>query len=498
MRISTKLGLVLTLTSASILGSYGYGQFRREEADLKSSAEHEARLLGVALQVAVENALRDGQAADVREMLESLEVKDPGVDLFVFNAQGKLVVHSWGGIKTLPLIESDVHPLTGAPRSVTRFHGPEGLSHLSFVFHLRDDDGSPLGALALVKPLDALREDLKTTRRDVLLSVLTLIVGSSLVGWMLVVLYIQRPLGRLVGAMRSVVAGDFTANVVPHQRDEVGEVVLAFNAMVKELGAARNQLTAEVEARIALEAGLRRVDKLATIGQLSAGLAHEIGSPLLILGGRAQALAARTELPEDVRRNANILVEQVERISRIVQQLLDFSRRKPLRLEEMDILVSVRAVVDLLELEARKRNVRLEFSCPRPLPRVLADGDGVQQVALNLLTNALRATPQGGEVRVSLTPSAFQRAGTSERQAVCLSVEDTGPGMSEDSMKHVFEPFFSTWSSSGGTGLGLAVVKAIMTEHGGAVSVVSPEGKGGQFFVHFPVAPVDAVVEVVA
>jgi signal transduction histidine kinase len=256
---------------------------------------------------------------------------------------------------------------------------------------------------------------------------------------------------------------------------------------VKELGEARQRLSAEAESRLALEAGLRRVDKLAAVGQLSAGLAHEIGSPLLILNGRAQALAARAELPDDVRRNARILVEQSERIERIVRQLLDLARRKPSKLESLDALASVRAVVELLEFDARKRDVRLTFHSEEPLPRVLADGDGLQQVALNLLTNALRATPRGGEVRVTLAPSTFQRApGLRERHGVRLSVEDTGVGMDGAALERVFEPFFTTWGAHGGTGLGLPVVKAIVAEHGGAVTVTSRQGQGTHFIVHIP------------
>ncbi|AEI63735.1 sensor histidine kinase [Corallococcus macrosporus] len=488
VRISTKLGLGLTLTSAVILGSYGYSQLRKEEHDLRTATEQATRLLATALQVAMENALRDGQAADVDEILESLEHRDPTVDVFVFNAQGVPVVRSPGSSKTLHLVEDASRQVLKAPHALTHFAGPEKLSHLIVVLPLSSDDGgAAAGALTVLKPLDGLRQDLESTTRATVLSVLTLIAGISVVGWLLLMLYLQQPLERVVRAMRAVRGGDFTATVTAGGDDEVGEVVQAFNGMVKELGEARQRLSAEAESRRALEAGLRRVDKLAAVGQLSAGLAHEIGSPLLILNGRAQGLAARAELPEDVRRNARILVEQSERIERIVRQLLDLARRKPSRLEPLDALAPVRAVVELLAFDARKRDVRLAFHCEQPLPHVLADGDGLQQVALNLLTNALRATPRGGEVRVTLSPSTFQPApGLRERRGVRLSVEDTGVGMEEAALERVFEPFFTTWSAHGGTGLGLPVVKAIIAEHGGAVTVASRAGQGTHFAVHIP------------
>ncbi|NOK01540.1 HAMP domain-containing protein [Myxococcus xanthus] len=490
VRISTKLGLGLTLTSAVILGAYGYSQLQKEEHDLRTATEQAARLLATALQVAMENALRDGQAADVNEILESLDHRDPTVDVFVFDAQAVPLVRSPGSSQTLHLVEDASRRVLKTHHSLTHFAGPKKLSHLLIVLPLHSDDNTNVvGALAVVKPLDGLRQDLESTSRSTVLSVLTLITGISLVGWLLLMLYLQRPLERVVGAMRAVRGGDFTATVTPGSDDEVGEVVHAFNGMVKELGEARQRLSAEAESRLALEAGLRRVDKLAAVGQLSAGLAHEIGSPLLILNGRAQALAARAELPDDVRRNARILVEQSERIERIVRQLLDLARRKPSKLESLDALASVRAVVELLEFDARRRDVRLTFHSEEPLPRVLADGDGLQQVALNLLTNALRATPRGGEVRVTLAPSTFQPApGLRERHGVRLSVEDTGVGMDDAALERVFEPFFTTWSAHGGTGLGLPMVKAIISEHGGAVTVTSRQGQGQgtHFIVHIP------------
>ncbi|WP_326491799.1 ATP-binding protein [Myxococcus stipitatus] len=499
MRISTKLGLGLTLTSAVILGSYGFSQLQKEERELRTATEQASRLLATALQVAMESALRDGQVADVGKMLESLELKDPSVDVFVFDARGSLVARSLGSSRSLPLIEADAGRVLRAHGGMARFGGDGGLEHLSIVLPLRDDSGASVGALAVVEPLDNLRQDLESTRLSALLSTLTLIVGISAVGWLLMLLYIQRPLERLVGAMRAVRGGDFSTTVSAEREDEVGAVAHAFNAMVKELGEARGRLTEEVEARIALEAGLQRVDKLATVGQLSAGLAHEIGSPLLILGGRAQALAARAELPEDVRRNANILVEQSERIARTVRQLLDLSRRKPTRREVLDVSAPVRAVVELLEHEARKRDVRLTFEGGASLPNVLADGDGVQQVALNLLTNALRATPRGGTVRLALDAARFRMAPTlPERSGVCLSVEDTGAGMDAEHVARIFEPFFSTWADQGGTGLGLAVVKSIVAEHGGTLRVSSRPGEGSLFQVYLPAEGDVEAKEVVA
>ncbi|PTL77738.1 ATP-binding protein [Vitiosangium sp. GDMCC 1.1324] len=488
MRIATKLWLGLTLTTALILGSYGYRQMRQEQADLRHSVDQEFKLLGTAIQVAVENALRDGQTADIREILDSLEFKDPATDVFVFDAQARLSASSWSSSLSLPALSGAVAEVLASREPVVRFEGPAGLSHLVAVLPLRDDNNALVGALALVRPLDDVRRDLTTTALAIFLSILTLVAGIAAVGWLLFHLYVRQPLASLVTAMRSVRGGDLQASVSVNRRDEVGEVAVEFNEMLSELAEVRRRLAQEEDSRRALNAELQRVDKLITIGQLAAGVAHEIGSPLQVLNGRARALAGRPDITPEVRRNADILVEQSDRIARIIQQLLNLARRKPPRFEEIDVRTAGRAIFELLELDARRRGVRLEFEAPEVLPRVPADGDQIQQVILNLLGNALRATPRGGRVKLSLAPSSFQAPGSSaERASVSLVVEDTGTGMTEEVLARMFEPFFTAWGDAGGTGLGLAVVKSIIAEHGGILTVDSRKDEGTRFTVHLPV-----------
>jgi signal transduction histidine kinase len=273
---------------------------------------------------------------------------------------------------------------------------------------------------------------------------------------------------------------------VPHQ-DEIGKVAAEFNAMVKELAETRRRLLAEAEARSSLEKGLQRVDKMVTLGQLSAGLAHEIGSPLQILNGRARALSNRADISADVRRTVEILVAQTDRITDIVTQLLNLARRKSAQLGETDVSAATRTIVDLLEPEIKRRSISIEFDAADDLPRILADSDQIQQLALNLLTNALRAAAPGGHLRVTLRSAHFlDRIGEEDRPCVSLVVEDNGVGMDEAVLERIFEPFFTTWGADGGTGLGLAVVKAIVDEHGGTLAVSSKKNTGTCFTVCLP------------
>ena len=497
MRLSTKLAIGLTLTSTIILGCYGVYQLRQEERDLRNTAEHDFRLLGTALQVAIENSVRDRQSADVRAILDALELRDSAVDVLVFDSAGQLQANSWGSSASVDLVRGSIAGVSASHRSEVRFEGPRRLGSLVGIFPLRGSEDVSLGAVAVVWPLDELRRDLRATAIATLVSSAILIFGIVGVGWLLALYLVRRPLRLLVGAMRDVEAGDWAIGLPSHGGDEVGAALAEFNAMVRELDHTRRQLVDAAESREALEVGLQRLDKLATVGQLSAGLAHEIGSPLQILNGRARDMAARDDLPADVRRTAGILEQQSDRIAKIVERLLGFARRRGAQIVEVDVRLPVASVVDLIAGEARRRGVSLQFHPGHDVLQIMADPDQIQQITANLLSNALRATPRGGRVLVSLgTVPAGGDEHVSTRPSVYLEVEDNGPGVPDDVRRRMFEPFFTTWPDQGGTGLGLTVVKAIVDEHGGAIDVDSRLGTGTRVRVLFPAAHQGAAMEV--
>ncbi|HEX7838294.1 MAG TPA: ATP-binding protein, partial [Kofleriaceae bacterium] len=288
--------------------------------------------------------------------------------------------------------------------------------------------------------------------------------------------YITRPLGAVLDGIAHVRDGDFKSRVPVTRHDEIGALIDEFNAMVAALVAARGRIDRETDARLRLERGLQGIDKMVTIGQLSAGLAHEIGSPLQVLSARASALATRSADPE-TRRQAEILVEQTARITRIVEQLLSFGRRRPAVKAPRDLVRPVKTVLELLDGEARRRGALLELSVDAADHTIDADEDQLQQIVLNLVRNALAATPSGGRITVRIEAQAAPGQ-------VRLIVRDTGPGIPPEMAARLFEPFFTTRASEGGTGLGLAVVRAIVTEHGGTITATS--NGGAEFTVSFP------------
>lgn len=486
MRLSVSIALWLTVAVVIVLGGHGWLQLREEQADLDAAARRELTLVATAMRSAVENAIRDDQAPDVAALLEQVEVNDPAVDVFIIQADGVLLGSSWGAGGNLAKARELV---------ATQSLRVEQLSsgELAAVAPLRIS-GATEGRLVVIRPLTGLRADLNAERRAVVLSVSLLIAALLLMIWVVVRLRVHVPLGRVIAGVRRIRTGDLSARINLSGKDEFAELAREFDAMTGSLEQARHELASAAEAREKLEIEMQRANKLAVVGEIAATLAHEIGSPLQVLNGRARDLALRQDLPADATRSATILVEQTDRVHHIVERLLDVARRKAPELTTLDIEDSVRRVAELVSTQARRMGVRLELDC-RAVPQLECDPAQVQQVLLNLLQNALRATTPGGVVRITVAQASFTRACDSQpRPSVAITVEDTGAGIPAAILDHVFEPFFTAWDGerkSTGTGLGLAVVKSIVTDHGGIVSArASACGAGACFVVHFPIRPV--------
>jgi signal transduction histidine kinase len=265
----------------------------------------------------------------------------------------------------------------------------------------------------------------------------------------------------------------------------VGDALIGFAKLTHELREAKSRLDQEQSERSELSRRLQEADKLVTIGQLSASLAQEIDSPLGVLEGRARDLFDHAKEPESIR-SGGTLVEQAGRIRRIVGRLATLSRR-PLRAHRgISATEAVSVVLELLNAECVRRDVRIQVETERDLPDVLADPDQLEQVVLNLVRNALQATPDGGTVSVRLVASELQQGAEETRLAIELSVIDNGHGMNAATRERAFEPFFTTRADVGATGLGLSVVKSMVDQHRGSVQISSELGSGTTVKVKLP------------
>jgi signal transduction histidine kinase len=308
---------------------------------------------------------------------------------------------------------------------------------------------------------------------------------------------VGRPLARLAQKARSVGAGDLSGTLNLRQRDEIGELAREIDAMCDRLARARVSLADETEARVRAVEQLRHADRLATVGKLASGIAHEVGTPLGVALVRANMISSGRVGGEEAREGARIIGEQVERIARIIRQLLDFARGQSVRppgegarREPVDVASLVEKTLSLVNPLADKRQLTLDLHAAPGLPKPSIDEGQIQQVLLNLVVNSIHACDHPGQVTVDISlANAIAPAdlGGAKGEYLCLSVADQGMGISPEILPRIFEPFFTTKGVGEGTGLGLSVAYGIVREHGGWIDVQSVARQGSRFSVYLPV-----------
>ncbi|TMQ02528.1 MAG: HAMP domain-containing protein [Deltaproteobacteria bacterium] len=301
MSIRLRFTIALTLLGVLLFGGYAVFAYGWEVDDLRNATEREVLTLGRSLATSLGNALRDRQGADIDETLHALESLEPKIYVHVHDVDAHEIAHSKG-----EPVDGEVERL--ARRAATSAQEAIELGERRYVYAapLTSDSGEVIGAIVVARVIDDLRADLGRTRDRLIVVVLAFVAVTLVTGILLGTAYITRPLATVLDGITHVRAGDFKSRVPLARRDEIGALTDEFNAMVATLGEARQRIDQETEARLRLERGLQDIDKMVTIGQLSAGLAHEIGSPLQVLSGRASALATRSTDPE-TRRQAEIL-----------------------------------------------------------------------------------------------------------------------------------------------------------------------------------------------
>lgn len=227
-----------------------------------------------------------------------------------------------------------------------------------------------------------------------------------------------------------------------------------------------------------LQAQLRRTERVAELGTVASGMAHEIGTPMNVILGRAEYLMERTK-EEPVKKGLQTIISQVERITRVMNQLLAFARRRPVEHRALDLCQIIEDNLEIFQERLSHSNIIVETSFAEGCPLVCADADQMSQVLINLIMNAIHAMPDGGTLRLAL-------ASAPDRGMVTLTIADTGHGIPRDVITKVFDPFFTTKEFGKGTGLGLTVVKGIIEEHSGTIEVESEPERGTTVIICLP------------
>ncbi len=314
--------------------------------------------------------------------------------------------------------------------------------------------------------------------------------------------FVYRPLDHLAIAMRRAKQGELDVRARINSNDEIGEIGSEFNRMVSQISemtrereAQKDVLQQEVQAAVvelktknsALEQASRELwqtsrkiselERLAAAGTTAAQFAHEVGTPLNLISGHVQLLKMKSDGNPAAENRLQIITAQIERIERIVRQMLDRTRFGETEFETLDLTAVLRRIIAVIAPTLEEKNVSLETDLTENLPAIVGNADRLQQVLINLTNNALDAMPEGGKLKISTELRG---------RKICLKIEDNGIGMNEATRARIFEPLYTTKQRGHGTGLGLVVVRQILNEHDAEITVESEVGKGTSFILSFP------------
>jgi two-component system, NtrC family, sensor kinase len=469
MRLTRKFIAALVISVALVAMIQGFFDYRRERDVFDNQMKAEATALGRALGRGMAEVWeRDGEAAARQFLLTA-------------SSRSEHIRARWVWLdatsRDAPRISRDeLAPLADGQVVTIKDRGLL-LTYIPVQVPEQRD-----GGLEIAQPLEQLYKFTSDSLRNGVIATASAVVIAGLLALALGVVFIGRPISRLAEKARRVGTGDLTGPLVLAQRDELGQLANEINLMCERLAAERG-------AREAATEQLRHADRLTTVGKLASGIAHELGTPLNVVQGRARLIRDREVEGDEAIDSARIVLEQAERMTALIRQLLDFARPRALHKAPLRVGALVHRVFELVATIARKAHVKLEAADDPDNVRVDADEGQLHQVLTNLVINAIHAMPDGGTVEIvtrlaNATPPPY--VDSTVASWVAIEVRDRGIGMDAATRERIFEPFFTTKQVGDGTGLGLSVSWGIVREHGGWIDVQSEVGAGSTFTVWLP------------
>ncbi len=494
MTLGARLVLVVAIESLAIFGVASVLLIRSQHGTLIAQMKEQGDDLSETIKSSTRHAMLLNRPDNVHEIITAVG-RQEGIDkVRVFNKEGRIIYSPDASLvdtlvdkraEACYLCHAADSPLERLPiaERARVFEAAAGERRLGIVnpiynepacteadCHAHPASQSVLGVLDLTMSLAEVDRRLVAHqwRASALLLAAVLAIGTMI--WLFLHAYVGKPVAELVAATNAVAAGDLDYRLGVKRNDELGQLQRSFNEMTGKLSEAQSQLY--------------QSEKLASLGRLAAGVAHEINNPLTGVLAYSSALLKRTPADSEARDDLATVVRETKRCREIVQGLLDFSRQKTARKQAIQLPATIDRAIDIVGNQLAVGNVEVSKRYAADLPTVRADPDQIVQVLINLLVNAADAIgPAGGQIFVSC-----DLAEANGESFLEVKVADTGSGIAEKHLDRIFEPFFSTKAGQG-TGLGLAVVWGIVEEHGGRISVDSKNGRGTTFTVRLPAQP---------
>jgi len=527
-----KVGFYLAVTLTATLAAFAVVVIRHQRIELlEAAAGHATQLSDVVIR-STRFAMLNNQPEYVHSILQDVARQEAIDRVRIYNKDGVIIdstlvpeigarvdrnaegcVQCHQGGKPLRFV-----PTSDRARLFVTPDGPRMLASMEVIrnepscynaaCHAHSREQQVLGVLDIVYPLERIDRALRGSAFTIVgFSAAFVILASALI-----TLFVHRlvyvPLRDLEGGARRLAGGNLEEAIPVRAEDEFGRLARSFNAMTAALARSRDEIqdgARTLEQKVAertralrvAEAETVRGEKLASVGLLAAGIAHELNNPLT--GVLTFSSLMRKKAPEGSQEAADLdlVIRETKRCAAIIRRLLDFAREKAPEKKFADLNALIEETVRIVERPAHLEDIEIALELDRALPRVWADADLVKQVVMNMVVNAQHAIEGRGRISIRTRAAGARRAkpGAPEVPMVEIAIADTGCGIPESDLRRIFDPFFTTKGVGKGTGLGLSVSHGIVEAHGGTIEVESAPGAGSTFHVFLPIEPSAQPVE---
>jgi two-component system NtrC family sensor kinase len=490
--------------------------YRYEKAImLKGLAEH-ARFASDLVMRGIHYGMLTAQRDVIQQNVEKLGSSEGISGIVIYDRQGKVFAATdrrriGSSIRIDPYVRDAFEGRSRRPELTTDSAEQKALRHLTPIFtepscsaaqcHFHPAEERVLGVLEMDLTATSV---LESSRRILLGTFLFGALFAAIVSLALIlILYklVTKPLGIMEEGMRRLARGDFEHPIEIHTRDEMEFLASTFNSMTQDIKryrvmledwAEKLQVEVEKKTREISEAQEHLIDaeKLASLGRLAAGVAHELNSPLTGILSFSHLMRQRMDpgRKEDIE-DLDVIIQQTNRCSKIIKGLLGFARKGASEQLPVNINEVLESATSMVMNQSKFHDVELPLHLGEGLPQVIVDPNLMQQVFINMLTNAADAMDNKGKITITTRASGGDGKGDVEGEFVEVEFSDTGSGIMQEDMGKIFEPFFTTKPVGEGTGLGLPVSYGIIKRHGGDILVESTVGEGTSFRIRLPVPP---------
>ncbi len=506
--ISSKLIVATGGVAFAIIAVFAYLILDAQRRQLLAEVERSANQLSETIKRSTHHDMLLNRPQSVHRIINTIGAQEGIEKVRIFNKEGEIILSTEPGdlgqmvdqhTEACDMCHAADKPLERVPASertriFTAASGTRTFAIINPIYnepscwqnacHAHDEDQKVLGVLDISMSLEEVERNIQAGRMRLLIFALIAIAAISLIINWLVKQIVLKPVGELVKATRKVAEGDLTHAIVGIDKDdEIGRLAASFNVMMEKLAEAQRQLL--------------QSDKLASLGRMAAGIAHEINNPLTGVLTYSSFLLKNAEDQPKLKEDLEVIVRETKRCREIVKGLLDFSRQTASTTSPTPVNGIVRNACRIVEHQLSIQKVRIEMRLPSQSPMVDADMMQIEQVLVNLLVNAGDAIGKGGgtvtiEVGIATAADAVNGRESPEGM-VRIRVTDTGCGIPAEGLTKLFEPFYSTKGAKG-TGLGLAIVWGIIERHQGQIKVDSMVGRGTTVTILLPVARTKGII----